>query len=233
VQQAKIKLARTRIRAPYAGRILKKQVDIGQFVSTGTVLASIYAVDYVEIRLPLTDQQAPFVKLPEAYQNEKAPPEGPEVTLLVNHGPPSTSPYRWKGKIMRTEGAIDIQSRQQFMIAQVNTPYARHKDNRPPLKVGQFVQAEIRGDTLTNVIVLPRNVLRGDDEVLVVSENNTIERRKLEVLWRDDQEVVIRHGLKAGERISKTPLSFATNGMRVKIRGNKTKARKMSPGKDH
>jgi multidrug efflux system membrane fusion protein len=66
LRQAQTALARTRIGAPYAGRVLEKRVDVGQYVSPGNVLATLYAVDYVEVRLPLSDRQAAFVALPEA-----------------------------------------------------------------------------------------------------------------------------------------------------------------------
>jgi RND family efflux transporter MFP subunit len=224
IQQAETKLSRTTILAPYAGRILNKQVERGQYVSTGTTLASIYALDAVEVRLPLTDLQAAFIDLPEQYLGEKKASRT-SVSLLVNNLNPkkgNNSVYRWQGNIVRTEGDIDVQSRQQFVIAKINNPYKHQKDNRPPLKIGQFIQAEIKGITLPNVIVLPRHIIRGKDEVLVISKQNTIERRQLEVLWRDKEVAVLGSGLKAGERISITPLSFATKGMKVNIKGEET-----------
>ena len=56
VKQAKVKLARTSIRAPYAGMVTKKNIDIGQYVTLGSRLGEIFATDFVEVRLPLTDQ---------------------------------------------------------------------------------------------------------------------------------------------------------------------------------
>ena len=221
IQQAETKLSRTTILAPYAGRILKKQIEVGQYVSTGTILASIYALDAVEVRLPLTNLQASFIHLPEHYLGEKQASIA-AVSLLVNNlnrQKDKKRVYRWQGKLVRTEGDIDVQSRQQFVIATIKDPYQRQKDNRPPLRIGQFVQAEIKGMTLANVIVLPRHIIRGKDEILVISKKNTIERRQLDVLWRDKNVAVLSGGLKAGERISITPLSFATNGLKVNIKG--------------
>ena len=42
-------------------------MDVGQFITTGTSLARIFAVDYAEIRLPLTNRQAGFIDLPEDF----------------------------------------------------------------------------------------------------------------------------------------------------------------------
>ncbi len=216
LRQAEIDLERSRILAPYVGRVLEKNADVGQYVTQGTVLARIYAVDYVEIRLPLTDRQQAVLELPEIYRGEDtAPKPGPEVSLTAQV---SGEQHTWQGRIVRTEGAIDTQSRQLFAIAQVDDPYARHA-RRPPLKVGQFVQAKIKGTRFNNVFVVPRGVLRGQDEVFVVDAKQRLERRRLQIVWRDAENVVVSAGLAAGERLSMTPLPFSADGMQVQVKG--------------
>jgi len=222
LQQAETNLARTRILAPYAGRVLEKRADVGQYVSPGTVLADVYAVDYVEVRLPIADDQLAFVELPEHYRGETpvVKPQGPSVVL---HSRLGRDVFSWKGRIMRTEGAIDTASRQLFVVAQVDDPYARRGDT-PPLKVGQFVEAEITGRTLRDVFVLPRQTLEDASRVLVISDDKRIERRVVEVVWSDGDRVVVASGLSGGERISLTPLPFAANGAAVRIHGEEVPA---------
>ncbi|MGD8498030.1 MAG: efflux RND transporter periplasmic adaptor subunit [Chromatiales bacterium] len=216
LRQAEIDLQRTRIRAPYAGRLLEKSADVGQYVTPGNVLATIYAVDYVEIRLPLTDEQQAFLRLPEDYRDDEDDAEGGlAVTLFASLG---RATHEWPGRIVRTEGAIDTRSRQLFVVAQVDDPYAR-RDGRPPLKVGQFVRARIPGRRLDGVFVLPRGASTGDDEVFVVTPERRLERRAVEVIWRDGEHIVVAGGLEAGERISLTPLPFAADGVQVRIQG--------------
>jgi RND family efflux transporter MFP subunit len=197
LRQAEIDLERTRIRAPYAGRVLEKEADIGQYVTPGTPLATIYAVDYVEIRLPVTDEQQAFLDLPETYRDQRPDAgKGPAVTLSARIG---RETIEWQGRIVRSEGAIDTQSRQLFVVAQVDDPYGR-KDGRPPLKVGQFVEAVIEGERLEDVYVLPRGAVEGEDEVFVVDAENRLQRRRLDVIWRDTDYVVAAGGLEPGER---------------------------------
>jgi RND family efflux transporter MFP subunit len=222
LDQAEADLSRATLRAPYAGRALEKQVDVGQYVAPGTVLATVYAVDYVEIRLPLSDTQVPFADLPERYRDDAqasgTPPagEGPKVLLKARTG--DTGPT-WKGRVVRTEGTIDLASRQLFVVAQVDDPYARHGD-APPLKVGQFVEAEIQGRRLHGVYVLPRQAVEPEGTVLVVLDDDTIARRPVRIAWRDGDRVVISSGLKAGERVSLTPLPFAADGAKVRVQGD-------------
>jgi len=216
LERKKLDLERTRITAPYAGRVLSKDVDIGQFVSPGARLAVIYAVDYAEIRLPLTDRQLGFVDIPELYRGESGQEkiEGPPVTLSARIG---LGRHSWKGRIVRAEGAIDSKSRQSFVVAQVENPYGKKRPGTPPLKVGQFVEAKIRGRLLKGVFVIPRNVLREEGSVLVVNEEKKLQRRKVDIIWKDARDVVVRRGLKDGELLSVTPVPYAAGGAPVKV----------------
>lgn len=212
LELANINLERTKIRAPYAGLVLEKQVDVGQYVSPGNVLARIYAVDFVEIRLPLTNSQLAFLDLAESYRDETASDSYPAVELIARIGQQN---HRWQGRVVRSEGAIDTQSQQIFVIAQVDDPYGRQ--HGIPLKVGQFVEAHIRGRVLHDVFVLPRRVMRRNNEIMVIDEDDSVERRQVDVIWSDNNEVVVKRGLNEGERISLTPLPFAVSGTKVQI----------------
>jgi multidrug efflux pump subunit AcrA (membrane-fusion protein) len=197
--------------------VLERNVDIGQFVSPGTILARIYAVDFVEIRLPLTNRQLEFVTIPEVYRDDtlgiRAP--GPEVRLTAKMG---SKTHEWLGRIVRAEGSIDTQSRQVFVIAQVDDPYGKGPAGRPPLKVGQFVEAEIEGVTLKDVVVIPRGALRAGGEVLIVDDMSRIEGRPVDVIWSDEHNAVLGSGLESGDRLVLTPLGTGMQGVEVKAR---------------
>lgn len=209
LQQAERNLARTEIRAPYAGRILEKQVDVGQYVAPGTVAATLYATDMAEVRLPLTDAQRALVTLPDGAGHQ-AP-----VTLSARVG---NTRQQWQGRLVRTDGAIDTASRQLFVVAQIDRPFAP-AGVTPGLKIGQFVEAEILGQPLAGVFVLPRVAVEAGDEVLVVTAERRIERRAVQVALRKGEQVIVRAGLAAGERISLTPMPFARNGTAVAVAG--------------
>lgn len=214
LERAQVDLERTWIRAPYAGRVLEQSADIGQFVSVGTELARIYAVDYVEISLPLTNHQLEFVDLPERFRDDAGMdrPVGPPVTVEADIG---RTTYRWQGQLVRVEGAIDAQSRQLFVVAQVDDPYARGPEGRPPLRIGQFVRARIQGQTLESVFVIPRAALREGSHVLIVDEQSRLQRRTVTVAWNDETRVVITKGLNEGDVVTLTSLSIAADGTPV------------------
>ncbi|MBF0288258.1 MAG: efflux RND transporter periplasmic adaptor subunit [SAR324 cluster bacterium] len=211
LEQAKRNLARTRIKAPYSGRILTKRVDIGQFVSQGTVLAEIFAVDYVEIRLPLSNDQLEFIDIPEDYRDKAVNVPGPKVDITATIG---RKRFRWQGNIIRAEGALDVNTRQLFVVAQVDNPYGKSADNKPPLKIGQFVEAIISGQVMENVFVIPRSALDQNNDVMLI-ENNSLVRRSLSLLWSDGENAVIGGELHEGELLCVTPPGSLISGMRV------------------
>jgi multidrug efflux system membrane fusion protein len=211
VQEAERALERTEIRAPFAGRVLRQQVDLGQVVGPGTVLAEIYAVDRAEVRLPLTSNEYGMLDLPResgaVVLNELSIP----VRLETHLGDRTVA---WEGQIVRVEGAVDTRTRQFYVVAQVLDPYgSRHPE---PLKVGLFVTAYIEGRRLKDVYTLPRTALRESRFVLTLDDENRIFRVPVKPLWSTAEKVVFREpSIAPGTRASITQMAIAVDGMHV------------------
>jgi RND family efflux transporter MFP subunit len=218
LEKAERDLERTRIRAPFAGRVREKVVDVGQFVSPGIAVATVFAVDYAEVRLPIPDSQLAYLDLPVDYRGNTETQTGPEVTLYADFAGRRRS---WSGRIVRVEGEIDPVSRMIHAIAQVDDPYGRlGGEDRMPLAIGLFVDAEIMGRVAEDVIVVPRSAVRGDDTVLIVDDEDRLRFRKVDVLRVDRADAVISSGLNAGDRICVSLLDAATDGMKVRTTGS-------------
>jgi RND family efflux transporter MFP subunit len=214
LERATVDLERTVIRAPYAGRVLEQSADVGQFVSVGSTLARVYAIDYVEIRLPLGTRELEFVDLPEQFRGDDEMTRPVETPVIIE-ADIGRATYRWEGRLVRVGGAIDTQSRQLFVVAQVDDPQARGPRGRPPLRIGQFVRARIQGRTLEDVVVLPREALREGGEVLIVDAESRLQRRPVSIAWRDGEVAVITEGLDDGDVVTLTSLSIAASGSEV------------------
>ncbi len=226
LEEAELAAQRTRIVAPYHGRVRRRSVDAGDYVTAGTPLATIYAVDRAEVRLPLTDRQLAFCDLPvgrrERDDGLSAPGDDvrPAVELTVDRG---ATRDRWTGEVVRTEGAVDPESRQLFVVARVDDPYGQARAGRPPLRVGTFVRAAIEGRTLEGVFVVPRALVHGEDEILIVDRaRGVLVRRRIEVAWRAPDVVVFRaDDIDDGAFICTTPVVFAGDEVAVRIRGER------------
>jgi hypothetical protein len=82
---------------------------LGQFVNPGTRLGVVFATDFAEVRLPLTDADLAFVDLPDTSDvTSTGSAEGPAVVLTaIQKG----KPVDWAASIVRTEGVVDEKSR--------------------------------------------------------------------------------------------------------------------------
>ena len=219
LKQAKTDLERAAIRAPYSGRVLEHKADAGQFVTLGTPLGTIYAIDYVEIKLPLSEADLSKLELPESYQNEEIPADAfPAVTLT----PPmldGATRYSWTGRIVRVAGALDPKTRQPFVVAQVDTPYQKKDDTTPPLKIGQFVEARIAGKTLSSAYRIPSASLSSDNELLLIDSENLLHPTPATVIAKDGRFLFIHADIPADHRLVTTRPPLATEGMKVTVRG--------------
>lgn len=218
VVKAERDLERTIIRAPYPCQVLVQSVDIGQFVGQGTTLGQIFAVDYVEIRLPLPERESQYLQLPQSYRDQStATEDGAKVYLKsVIAG----KPVGWEGKIVRVEGSLDTETRQTTAVAQVTDPYARREDGAPPLTIGAFVEAEIVGAPLENVYVIPRNAVRAGNEIILIDRpGNTLRRMTVEPMVSTEKHIVVSADAakapKQGDILCLTPIPFPADGARV------------------
>ncbi len=211
---AKRNLDKTKIRAPYDGRVRIKMVDIGQAVSArASQLAQVYSVDVAEVRLPVTAEQTAFFELPELYEGERSERYNPTVYLSATYG---GERHIWEGSLDRTEGVIDTRSRMTYVVAKVDKPYARTNDGaKPPLKVGLFVEAEIEGNFIPEAFRIPRSTLQDGNLVYVLDQNNRLRAREVSIVKTDSSEAIVGAGLKTGDQICLTPLTFFIDGMEV------------------
>lgn len=207
-EQASRDLSRTEIRAPFTGLVRQEAVDFGQFVSRGQPVATIYAGDQAEVRLPIADRQLAFLNLPLGARGELPADQQPNVTLTADYAGQTLT---WHGKIVRTEAQIDTSSRMVHVIARVS-----NKEQDVPLSVGLFVNAEIEGLLVDDIVVMPRNALRNGNRVLVVDADNRLHFRDIDPLRLYRDEVLIQSGLAPGERVCISPLQTAIEGMTVK-----------------
>lgn len=228
LNKAKLDVERTQIRAPYSGRILSKSADIGDVVSSNTTLAKIYATDLVEVRLPIKNSELPFITVPEHASNGS---DGgkvlPKAKIINSLG---DTPQSWPAVLVRTAGAIDEQSQQLYITAQIDSPYSQNDEERRPLKIGQYVTAEIEGKTINNAVVIPNAAIYQGSYVYLYKDG-LLEHREIEVAWQNSHEALIKKGIKAGEQLVLTPLGRVSSGTPVKKQGaGKTDSAKRGPG---
>ncbi len=218
LDQALLNLERTSIRAPFNGRLHNKQVDLGEYVRVGTPLAMLAGTDRAEIITPLPIEDLQWLKIPLAGSDQTGSP----CTISTQVG---SRRYQWQGSVIRAHGEIDKTTRMAKIVIGSKDPYnlLRHdKKTDLPLTNGLFVELEMTGSQLEQVVAIPRNALREGDVVWLMNDKNLLEIRPVHVLRRQQQTLLIDQGLQGGEQLILTSISGAAPGMKLRrqSRGN-------------
>ena len=187
--------------------VRNKNVDIGTVIGPGYLIANVYAIDYVEVKLPIPDRELKYIEIP-LDGSKISVDKQPNVILKGVFGGENVI---WNGKIIRMEADLDMKSRMATLIARVDYPYKR----KIPLKVGQYVDAEIYGKEYKNIFSIPRDFIYEQDNIIIIAPDSTIEIRKINILKIESNNVLISSGIKNGELLCLTNLDILYNGMSV------------------
>ncbi|MFL3653979.1 MAG: efflux RND transporter periplasmic adaptor subunit [Halioglobus sp.] len=210
LEQASRDLSRTKLQAPFDGLVRNERVNVGQFVSRGESIGTIYATDYVEVRLPISVGQLGFLGIPVSTRGQISAAERPPVTLIADFGDTRTL---WEGQLVRLEAEFDERSRMVYGVVRLKLD---DDGESPLLPVGLFVQADIRGRLVEQVIRLPRSAMRDDNQVLVVDPENRLHFRQVSLVRQEHDDILVSKGLKDGELVCISPMQTVVDGMLVK-----------------
>lgn len=211
LQKALLNLKRTTIKAPFNGRVSEENVGIGQYVTAGQALASLFSTDAAEIVLPLEDESLRWFHVPGF-----TPGDGPGSQATIKARIAGRD-LVWQGKVSRAEAQLDARTRLINVIVRVDNPYT----SRPPLASGLFVRVEIEGRKLAESVIIPRSALRKDDVVWVVGSDDRLSFRNVTVARLLSETVIVSDGLDKNERVVISPLKAVTDGMRVRVEPKK------------
>ncbi len=210
LEKLKRNLEKTAIRAPYDGLVRKKNVDRGTVIGPGYLIANIYAINYVEVKLPIPDEDLSFLDIPlDGSQINKS-----NQPLVMLKGSLGGKNIEWEGKIVRMEAEFDPKSRMAILIARVSDPY-KYKF---PLRVGQFVEAEITGRNYNNLYIIDRELIKNNNQVITINKiDSTLKYEDINVLRYVDDTALINGGLPDEVSICITNLDIMYDGMKIRI----------------
>ncbi len=207
LRKALLHLERTKLKAPFAGRVGEEKVDVGQYVSPGQALGTLYSTETAEIVVPLEGGDLFWFDVPAFTSTDG---RGAPAVIRASIAGRELS---WPGKVVRTEGRLDERTRMIHVVVRVDKPYAR----KPPLVFGLFVTVEIEGHKIEKAAIIPRGALHQGNVVWVLDQESRLRFRKVEVARVQGDEVIVTKGLEDGETVVTTPLKVVTDGMTVRM----------------
>lgn len=214
LDRAKLDLERTSITVPFNAIVQAKHADVGQYVNSSTTLASLIGTDVYWVRVSIPTRDLRWVEFPDAKGGA-----GSEV--LVHHDAAWGTQMTRLGQVSRLAPDVDPEGRMARLIVTVQDPLALDPKNagKPPLLIGTVVRVEIMGADIDNVVAIPRDLVRDGSNVWIMRDDDTLEVRPIEPIYRGRDAVLVRGDVQIGERLVVTDLAAAVDGMALRLGG--------------
>lgn len=211
LDRANTDMARSKVRAPYEGRVRQRVVGLGQTIGGSTPLGTIFGIDVAEVRLPIAGSEMGFLTLPE---DPGDPPLEVELKDALNENNETV----WKAQIIRTEGALDQRSLNLFAIARIGDPFGR-ESGHPPLRIGQPVLGFVPGRVLKDVYAIPRVAVRKLENIFLVDKTDlTLSQITIKPIFSDENYLIVRDpAITSDKYLAMTYLIFAPEGAKAEI----------------
>ena len=199
--KARLDFSKTTVRAPFDGNIIATNVNVGQFVSTGSNLGEIFSDDGLEVPMPLNQLQ----------YSQLIIENNPRVILSANFG---GVPHQWQAAVVRSDNVFDTSTRQLNVTAKITDPIS---DKGLRLKIGQYLSAVIEGRIVPQAVVVPNQSIR-EGSYLYIYDEGVIRRRDIDINWQDEQNAIVA-GVQADEWVISTSLGGAVSGANARLLG--------------
>ena len=203
---ALLQLERTRITAPFDGRVSEKTIEAGGFANAGQPLGRIFASDAVEIAIPLTLSELNRLAIPVGFK-EGPDRRGPEARVFSET---TVDQHEWRGRLVRTSSEVDRAMRTVTGYVVVLNPYA--KPASLPLAAGMFVEVEIRGKRIEDAVAVPRIAVRNEDQIFVIGNDDRLELRQASIAATKEDVAILTTGVKPNETVVTSLLPTAEAG---------------------
>ncbi len=201
-------LNKAEIRAPFAGLVIAKHAEPGDYVQTGDAFITLAATAKARIRVPLTPHQLTLLGQPDGILRQSIP-----ATIIAEQAGQS---FSRTGRLVRTEAAVAANEQLHYGIIELPDPYFLRKNDNAvnSLVFGSFVEVSLQGLQNFSVTAVPDKLLLNGRELIVVRDSR-LEIRAVDVLHRSGELAYISQGLQDGEWIAATPLANPIPGMQV------------------
>lgn len=205
VDNAKLQLTYSKITAPISGRIGLKQVDVGNFISSGTStpIVVITQTQPADVLFALPEGDIPAIQQAQAAGNK----------VLIEAWDRNNIAMIARGELLSTDNQIDPATGTLKIKA-------RFTNEEQKLFPNQFVNVKMQVETLQNAVVIPTAALQMGNEghyVWVLSDDDTVTKHLVTVGIQDSQQVVIESGLSANTKVITDGVDKLTDGAKVEV----------------
>ncbi|MEM1160151.1 MAG: efflux RND transporter periplasmic adaptor subunit [Pseudomonadota bacterium] len=200
--QALNAVERAEVIAPFDAIVLSETVAPGAMLAQGTEVATFVAADQFHVTMALPPSALSWISL-----------DGTQTVTLRKDGVWPEGETR-SGRIVRLSSQLSQTGRMAEVIVEVPDPLG----TKPALLLGSFVKGTVEAPAISGAVALKRANLRDDDTVWVMTPDDKLAIRPVDVVWRGADKVLVTDGLAPGDRVVETLLSTFTEGMSLRTR---------------
>lgn len=212
VNQAQLNLDRTTIRAPFNAYILDRYVNMGSLVSPGQNLGQLVGIDtyWVEAGVPLSKLR---------WFNFEVE-DGRSPVRIRSRSGWEEDEYR-EGKLFKMLGSLENETRMAKVLIEIEDPMATQPGNEdlPRLIIGSFVETNIQGEALDEVVKVNRDYIRSNETIWVM-ESDTLNIRDIVIDFQNADFAYVSSGLDDGDQVVTTNLANVTQGSPLRLEGS-------------
>lgn len=214
VASAQLNLTYSRITSPIDGSVGLKQVDIGNYITSGDTNGLVVITQTHPVDVVFSVAENNISQIMQAQKSGEP--------LLVEAWDRSNQHLITRGKLLSLDNQIDATTGTIKIKARF--------DNQDDLLFpNQFVNARLKVNTLQDAVVIPAAALQMGNEghfVWVINNEDKVSKKSVTAGLQDSQKVVISAGLNAGDRVVTDGLDRLTEGAKVEVVAAQSRATK-------
>lgn len=222
LEKARLDQARTRVLAPFNGVLQNRFINVGTQVTPSTSLGTFVGTDayWVDVSVPVDQLQ--WLHIPRTKGDMGS------VVRIYNEASWGRDVFR-TGQVIRLAPAVEAEGRMARLIVSVDHPLGHEVEGLPRMLLGTYVRVEITGIHLDQAWIVPRTSLHDGNVIWVMNDADQLDIRPVDVLFRGRDEVLVKKGVRLGERVVTTDLGAPVAGMPLRVNED-TKQRNVQEG---
>jgi len=210
LDQARLDLERTTLKAPFNGIVQTREVNIGSWVSTASTVATLVGTDSFWVEVSIPEEQLQWVHIPSG--------NGDVGSTVRIYNPSSWGSDRYRtGQVVQLLPTLETQGRMARLLIEVEDPMSLREGNesQPKVLIGSFVRVSIEGKIVENVMILTRDYLRNGNTLWVYEPDGTLGIREVNIVFKNQDIVLVNGAISEKDELVVSSLSTPIAGMKL------------------
>ncbi|ARN57390.1 efflux RND transporter periplasmic adaptor subunit [Sedimentisphaera salicampi] len=210
--RAKKNYERCVIKAPFDARINEKNVELGELANASAGVLELVGTEAAWIEVLVPEKQLKWIELPQKSGNE-----GSKVKIYNDSVWPADA-FR-EGSVLRLIGTLEKNGRMARVLVEAEDPFCLNEQNKGGEEIlfGAYLRCRIHGRTIEDVFRLKRRYIHDNNTLWVVGEDNKLEIRKAEIVFREHSFVYVKSGITESDTVVTSDIAAPVEGMPLRI----------------